>query len=197
MKRYGFAVLASLFGMLTPAWSTPVGGPAQQELRPGDLPRIIVVKVERDAAGREMSATMTGVEFEKRIMDDKTAAEVNHVAEAGRPVRIGLVQPSEQLGSALRNLFYGLQGIAALPDRGNADSWLSQWTHSFNHGSYTGYGYGYQPHYGYYNYAPHNASYGYYYNGSVYPYSNWGYNYNYGNNGYYYYYNPYYTWPTR
>jgi hypothetical protein len=45
-----------------------------------NLPKMMVVLVERDAQGREIAVTATPVDFDRAVTDEKTAEEVNKLA---------------------------------------------------------------------------------------------------------------------
>lgn len=125
------------------------------------LPRTLVVRVERDQNGKELNAVVFGSASRTPVVDERSAVALNEEVER-KP------------------------GTAIVPTikPGNSDAY---WWWYYR--SYPFYAYGYYPYYGYY--PSYYSHYGYYWGGYYYPYSYYNYSYYYGPYAYYYYYYPY------
>jgi len=152
---------------------------AQQASLPKDMPKMIVIRAQKDKTGAEVKAEIFPVDKTVKVNNQQAAQEMAKQLEQQQGVE---VQEPEmgQVPAQIRQLFQSTDGGSQMLDWG-------RW-HYWNRGLY---GYGYRNYYGY-GYPRYYGNYGYYYGGVTYPYTYNNWYYPYGGYNYYYYYNPYY-----
>lgn len=154
------------------------------------LPSVLVVRVQRDSWGREISAEVIPARC-SRVTNWRTAGQCVSQAYALRGVRVGEPQRWNRIPDAVQKHFESHAKNA---------SWYPYWYgwyggiglgygYPYNFGLY---GYGYTPYFGYYGgYSGLNAYYGLYYNNYLFNYSLAGIGYPWGGYSYFFYNRPY------
>lgn len=131
---------------------------SQAEVRaPADPPRLLVVKVQVDAQGKEVGATLIPTDFNRQVTDQATALEANLAAEAAKALPLANQDPAgapEAVASHLNQM-----------GANTGNTWYYNWYYYYPYGY--GYYYNYYPYYLYNYYYP---SYYYYYGGYNWPY---------------------------